>query len=965
MRILVEDDMKRRACDKDAQFAYKVFAMYPLIGSMILSAKQESQINENVKYYIDKKLNDPRNCKFERRQDMQIAIAIINIAKKWDSEVCSKFWEYILLQLGYREDDSDSRIVQLLQTALENAMKNNRRFFVEGEKARGFKSTILVHALSTKKSWMHLLDFLFDFYKNNLAWKLISGDPILDVMIISLQKRLSGDEEDDVELKISNKVYLFQEGIRKLVLLRPGYTRVLFEKMLKNIESLVNSEEIQIKRYEDELCKQWFEEKITNIANKQRKLKTERNAHREVAIDYTSIRPRLSLSKDSSEIRLELPDIRLKSGDTERAELIIKYNGYKAKVLRLDWYGNELGKTLIGCSVTLPDLCPGADTIGMEVEIVCDGKVIYESGNIFHRNMFVFNGSLEISASQITRDNFLFVVPSAKRFTAKNSDETLVENFRVGGYKAYYVELGIGYILQLDNQLVAIDNNIETDINIIDPLETEDLPQVEYGDTTCQLVYKNSKCQILLGDTELQHRYRILRNNEILEFQDLPKEENLNQFEINIIDDEKCHIQVIDLSREYCVYDKTFMSVVSARCGFDRCFYYESEDYENAEYRICIDDVEIVVHFGMSDDEVVVPYKEGIIRTKIPKVSIAENTKTWMFSNRKYWFAGSISQDSILNISVPCNTKIKFMLNGRDLKYDGQGVLLIGNIVRSAWAGSGDVCAPLEVQVSRNARTEKYLIANICYKEKFERKPVFSYREGKLYWDHGGRYIGKSNRDFNLVLCDDKEENKYSFTINEFTDSIDIPETIRLGRYKYTISYNSGSIFKREKCELESGECIIGDENELRFVDKRIVIRSITDPENKSAGHIKVRRCEIDQIVYKGIEDTSEGHCPVYEGILYEYDSRGVRRDFSHNAYITKDNKRKVKCNPVRIVYIGSSTLCITDSDGDGLYYYRDYNRERMENKYFLTDNECTKRNESRFLIADLYDYKIEEISHV
>lgn len=965
MRILVEDDMKRRACDKDAQFAYKVFAMYPLIGSMILSAKQESQINENVKYYIDKKLNDPRNCKFERRQDMQIAIAIINIAKKWDSEVCSKFWEYILLQLGYREDDSDSRIVQLLQTALENAMKNNRRFFVEGEKARGFKSTILVHALSTKKSWMHLLDFLFDFYKNNLAWKLISGDPILDVMIISLQKRLSGDEEDDVELKISNKVYLFQEGIRKLVLLRPGYTRVLFEKMLKNIESLVNSEEIQIKRYEDELCKQWFEEKITNIANKQRKLKTERNAHREVAIDYTSIRPRLSLSKDSSEIRLELPDIRLKSGDTERAELIIKYNGYKAKVLRLDWYGNELGKTLIGCSVTLPDLCPETDTIAMEVEIVCDGKAIYKSGNLFHRNVFVFYGSSEIGASQITRDNFLFVVPSAVRFIAKNSDVIMVENFKIAGYKAFYVEFGRGYLMQLNNQIVAIDNIIETDISIIDPLETEELPQVVYGDKVCQLVYKNSKCQIVLENQELQKRYRILRNDEIFELQDLSKNEIPKQFEINIINDEKCHIQVIDLSNEHCIYDKTFISVVSARCGFDRCFYYESEDYENAEYRICIDNVETAVHFGMSDDEVVVPYKEGIIRTKIPKVSIAENTKTWMFNNQKYWFAGSISQDSILNISVPCNTKIKFMLNGRDLKYDGQGELLIGNIVRSAWTKSGDACEPLEVQISRNARTEKYLIANICYKEKFERKPEFSYRDGKLYWDHGGRYIGKSDRDFSLVLCNDKEENKYSFTINEFTDSIDIPETIRLGRYKYTISYNSGSIFKREECELESGECIIGDKDELRFIGKKIIVCSITDPDKKSAGHIKVAHCEIDRIVYKGIEDTSEGRCPVYEGVLYGYDSRGVRHDFSYDNYITKGNKRKVKCNPVRIVYVGVSTLCITDSDGDGLYYYRVYNRERGENKYFLTDNECTKENKSIFSIADLYDYKIEEISHV
>ena len=31
--------------------------------------------------------------------------------------------------------------------------------------------------------------------------------------------------------------------------------------------------------------------------------------------------------------------------------------------------------------------------------------------------------------------------------------------------------------------------------------------------------------------------------------------------------------------------------------------------------------------------------------------------------------------------------------------------------------------------------------------------------------------------------------------------------------------------------------------------------------------------------------------------------------------------------NPVRIVYISDTALCITDPDGDGLYYYNYYDR--------------------------------------
>ena len=75
------------------------------------------------------------------------------------------------LQFGYR--DASGAVLRLLQSSLENSLKRNDRLFLEDANGRAFKSTAVVHALSTKKSWMALFDFLFDFYKNNLDWKLL------------------------------------------------------------------------------------------------------------------------------------------------------------------------------------------------------------------------------------------------------------------------------------------------------------------------------------------------------------------------------------------------------------------------------------------------------------------------------------------------------------------------------------------------------------------------------------------------------------------------------------------------------------------------------------------------------------------------------------------------------------------------------------------------------------------------
>ena len=231
----------------------------------------------------------------------EYTLALINNAKNWKNEENSNFWNYITLQFGYR--DASGSVVRLLQSSLENAMKRNQRLFLEDANGRAFKTTVVIHALSTKKSWMALFDFLFDFYKSNLNRRVIPNDPLISVVVHALQQKLSGGNEEDVELTISSKAYSFQEGIRKLILYRPVYTRNLFERLIGKIDSLVNSETKKVNTYEELLCEEWFKEKIIAIANTKKSERQTQVTQRDVAIVYSRIRAKFIL-KNETDVQL-------------------------------------------------------------------------------------------------------------------------------------------------------------------------------------------------------------------------------------------------------------------------------------------------------------------------------------------------------------------------------------------------------------------------------------------------------------------------------------------------------------------------------------------------------------------------------------------------------------------------------------------------------------------------------------
>lgn len=957
---IFRDDLERdmQVRQSNGKFEDKVFANYPLIGSKILKPETLDKLNEITKKYINLVLREPM-AKLTLRAEMQITLALINNAKSWKNEENSNFWNYITLQLGYR--DASGAVVRLLQSSLEDSMKKNNRLFMEDSHGRAFKATAVIHALTTRKSWMALFDFLFDFYKNNLNWKVIPGDPLITVMVRSLQQKLVGDSTEDTELTISSCVYSFQEGIRKLVLFRPVFTRSLFEKLIIKIDAMVNSENKPVKTYEEQLCEEWFKEKITAIANTKRAERQNQSGGREVAIDYSRIRAKYIL-KNETGIQIVLPDIRLKREDISRAVLTLYYNDSIALQQNMSWYGNELGKTLNSVTVSLPAFPLDAEEVNIQVKITCDSEDIYNSEDTMNRRVWVFNGDNECNVSQIKKDNYTIVLPRTIVLETDNTEITEIDDFKTTGLQAFFLELKNGYVLAAGGRLLAFDSENGTDIRVIAPTESAALPHVSADDQEYYFAYQNSVCNIILGNTDFLQQFVILRNGEQTEFDSLPVSDNGLAFTFPLSGEkDTCRLQVINLADEKLIFDRSFILIRKANCSFNREFYYSLTDYQNAEYRVSIDDFSETISFGMDDEEVSIPYRNGELHITIPKVEIWETTGSWLNGSVPAWYIDDIPQTSLLKVSTPSKLDVQFFVGDKDIMYDGQGLVTLGNVLQS-FCSTGELSlADVVMKINGIKQNSTYLIARVCYKECFLGQPEFWTEEQKLYWNQGGTFIGKKDRKFTLSLYGETEI-PIEFQLDENTEYVEIPVDMPIGNYHYEISILSGSLFKKVKEVIAEGDCVVGDQNLLRFKNRRIVIDSITDESNEGAGHITISTCYIDKIEFHGMEDTSEGYCPVYSGVMYTTGYHGERYDFSFDNHTNNRGVTKMMVNPVRIVYIGDIALCITDSDGDGLYYYHYYDRYLENTVYAITDHLYTKQNKHKYANADLYSYRTERI---
>ena len=836
----------------------------------------------------------------------------------------------------------------------------NNRLFIENENGRCFKSTAVVHALTPKKSWMALFDFLFDFYKNNLNWEIIPGDPIFPKMVDWLRSKIAVDSADDSELSISTGIYSFQEGIKKLILLRPVYAGKLFERMTTRIDSLIRSNSTPASQYEDILCDEWFEEKIKSLAQSHSENSRKTRHDSNVATSYEKIRAKYILCNEN-EVIISIPDIRLQDSTVDDVVLFVKYNDIDICRQKMSWYGNELGKTLNGVSISLPKYQSDDNEIRVRIVIQSSDDIIYDSGTTLYRKYILFSGTVETSLNKSANVNYSIVYPGTLALSSQGVDITHIDDFRNFGLKADFLQLHNDFYIALEDIIIGFENMRSTDLKVIIPPESLRLPYIDMDQSECRLAYKDSTCKLIFNSDDLLQQYILLINSDMANISDLSNETNNLIYTLPLSDiGEKCHIQIINISNNRLVFDKTFLTIEKAEISFDRDYYFSDEDYEDASCYVQIDDFTDNIYFDKIDADVSIPYKNGELHIPIPKIVLSETTGKWLESIGGYWSISDIPQESFIRTSIPEKVSICFHLGDAKIPYDDNGMISIGNYLYSV--GETTKSQLLKMTVFGSNHRSEYILGTVFFKPGFINEPHFYYEKDYLHWDHGGRFIGSSGQKLTLHLQDDRD-NEYSIDFCETNDDIVLPDYIIEGSYQFELSAITGGMFKKTKELLNSGELFIGDENKLRFKDKNIIIESVSDEDNTESAHIKITNCFIDNIEFIGIEDTSEGVCPVYNGIMYGYDNWGNRHDFSFEEHTNSQGVRKIAINPVRIIFINDRTLCVTDKDGDGLYYFNFYDKYKEKTVFVLTDRECTPAYKNRYHTADLYFVKTERKS--
>ena len=55
----------------------------------------------------------------------------------------------------------------------------------------------------------------------------------------------------------------------------------------------------------------------------------------------------------------------------------------------------------------------------------------------------------------------------------------------------------------------------------------------------------------------------------------------------------------------------------------------------------------------------------------------------WMNGTASAYYIGNIPQSSLLMVKSPIKAEVRFAVGGKDIMYDGQGVVTLGNVLQS------------------------------------------------------------------------------------------------------------------------------------------------------------------------------------------------------------------------------------------------------------------------------------------
>ena len=731
--------------------------------------------------------------------------------------------------------------------------------------------------------------------------------------------------------------------------------------MLQRVDSIINHTESPATLYVDVLCDQWIEGKLKS-ARETKSRGTSEAASRNIAIDYSRIRPQYVLQNVNSVV-ISFPDIRLKSAEFKRVELKVFVEDILVETKSLSYYGNELGKTLNSFNIDL-NMClrRGDGSLNVRVVLNCDDEVLYDSEDNLFRECLCFSDRKECDIRNCERNSYSFFTIKNDVFDFTGAEISTIE---AGTYwNSYFARLGQGFLIKLNDQIKAFDRADESSsrsgVRVICQSSNTGAVYLKNGHRF-NVITTEPNILLIAQKREDLRKIVISINSITIEISAFMPEETPNgliyTIPLQVLSDKTCEYQVFDLERNRILSREAFLIVPGFTVRFNRDFYFTDKDFEDAEVRVISSRGLKRFELNSSDEVFSFPLEEGTVEIKVPRV-IAHDTSGQKWKHGYTAWIKEISQEEKIYMTSPDRCSLDLKLGDTDIIEEAKGCYAFGNAI---FAYSSELTADwidISLLIPGPQTKQKYIIGQISAKERFKSSVQFDYHDNILYWNRGMGFVGNKAGNFRLRVEIQEGTREYPLDLDE--DIIIINPDLPVREYHYQIIKESENIFLGEDTILQSGSLYIGDQNELRFQDSMIEPTNITYEEGNDLRSVDIRNTYIDQIVYQGIQHVASENreCPVYKGVLFFMGKSMKHHNFSFADQYSEEGFQLYKVNPVRIIFINEHTLSITNDDNDGIYYYRFYDRYSQDYRYAITDREPTAQNKNDYYLADLYTYR-------
>lgn len=911
--LAVEPDMRPKTYTDDEPYSTKVFKNKPLIGDLIINEAALEKMHTNAKRYVDTVLNSREKPRYPQWLYEQVAILVVNYAKKWNSNEEGKFSRYIAMQFGYKDDSG--KIWRIITEALDIAFNRNNKYFIKASNGdRQFYETVMVHSFGPTEAWFPMIELLFKFYAENLDWNYVPGDPLFARLVTVLGKYFDNTVTEDDKFLIASNYYNLKIGIRRLVQDRPKYCEILFEELVYRIHQLIHNQANESKKYSLKLVDDWFVNRISKNDTTTTKNKGIRKDNIEVALDYSKISIKYVLSNGKPALRI--PAIRLNEENISTINFSIYYGDSLIKTVPLEVRGNELGRTIQAKTIPIPLDKWKSEDINLNAVISIDNNVIFDSERSLFRQLLLFSDDKEIPPSRLRREKYQLYAIKRDKLTGANID---IVPFLNGMCE---ISLHKNYALEYSDNTIAVDSSEISGIRLVKPTVSEKAVFLRMGDTFF-ISPPTTSLKIYYSDKHTAEKYHILineKNYSLTEyFDNISGNRSVIPFSV-YKKNEEINISIVDLSSGSVIFNQKYIILPEFKVDFEQQYYIAENDIKPINVKISIDNDEFYSE-SRNNHDVSLDYLDGIISIDVPYIQHRFIGIDKIYQDR-YIQISDINDNSALQIENHAGLDCVVFIG--EVAFQNESLIPLG------WLKNKNQYRPTNQEICIKIDGQKKLIGKIIIEDQFVSVPKIIYQEGCLVWDGGQSFVGSQMNDLKLQLLKNEQVlHTYSLIIGESVISSN--EIIEDGLYKCKI-YSQNHL-------LVEFNTFIGDERKARFADRIITIEHVTEDFGNNSSAVKVKPVYINQIKYVDTcyVETEDDIFDVYTGCMYWIDYKGEKRYFSFKY---NDARSKYKVNPVKIIYISNRYLRIVNEDDEGIFYF--YNEYSSTPGNEITDIEPT-----------------------